>query len=294
MKYNINNKPLECFMTNSMCYKNTTPMVIKGILLHSTGANNPYLKRYVQPTDDNNLLIEILGKNQYGNDWNHIQVEAGVNAWIGLDANKTVRAVQTMPWDYMPWGCGAGPKGSCNNGWIQIEICEDDLRSESYFNAIYKETCELIAYLCKLYNLNPKAKAIAYNNLTIPVLLSHSASRDLGMGSNHKDIEHWFSMYNKTLNDIATEVESLLNPTEEDDDMTQEKFNEFMDEYLRQQAERPGAGWSETERSWAAGTGLIKGDDTGKMMYKKFITREECIVLLFRLYTLIKNKVKKV
>lgn len=80
-------------MTNSTCYNYTSPMIIKGVLLHSTGANNPTLKRYIQPTDPNDDIIEILGINQYGNDWNHVYVEAGVNAWIGLDATNTVRSI---------------------------------------------------------------------------------------------------------------------------------------------------------------------------------------------------------
>lgn len=42
-------------LTNSTCYKGTSPMEVKGVLWHSTGANNPTLKRYVQPsTDDPN------------------------------------------------------------------------------------------------------------------------------------------------------------------------------------------------------------------------------------------------
>ena len=47
MKYNSNNKPIVCMQTNSTCYKSTRTMKPLGILWHSTGANNPYLKRYV-------------------------------------------------------------------------------------------------------------------------------------------------------------------------------------------------------------------------------------------------------
>jgi hypothetical protein len=55
MKYNANNKPLVCMQTNSTCYKQTRTMTPLGILWHSTGCNNPNLKRYVQPfeTDAN-------------------------------------------------------------------------------------------------------------------------------------------------------------------------------------------------------------------------------------------------
>jgi hypothetical protein len=60
-----------------------------------------------------------------------------------------------MPWDFKPWGCGSGPKGSCNNGWMQFEICEDNLTNKDYFEAAYKEACELTAYYCEMYNLDP-------------------------------------------------------------------------------------------------------------------------------------------
>ena len=47
MKYSEKNKPLCCMMTQSTCYQGTRTMTVKGILWHSTGANNPTLKRYV-------------------------------------------------------------------------------------------------------------------------------------------------------------------------------------------------------------------------------------------------------
>lgn len=125
MKYSSTNLPIVCMQTNSACYKGTTTMNIVGILWHSTGSNNPNLKRYIQPLEtDNNYkeMIALLGKNKYNNDWNHIYREVGLNAWIGKLADGTVSAIQTMPWHYRPWGCGKGKYGSCNDGWIQFEI----------------------------------------------------------------------------------------------------------------------------------------------------------------------------
>ena len=40
------------------------------------------------------------------------------------------------------WGCGSGSKGSYNNGFIQFEICEANLTSESYFNEVYQQEAE--------------------------------------------------------------------------------------------------------------------------------------------------------
>ena len=126
MKYNDKNKPLVCMMTQSTCYRQTRKFTPKGVLWHSTGANNPNLKRYVQPDDnakDRAELLRLLGTNTNRNDWNHASVQAGLNFWIGKLADGTVAAVQTMPWDYRPWGCGSGAKGSGNDIYIQFEIC---------------------------------------------------------------------------------------------------------------------------------------------------------------------------
>jgi hypothetical protein len=145
MKYSKTNQPLVCMQTQSTCYKGTTKMEVKGVLWHSTAANNPTLKRYVQPSDnapDRDEWLKKLGVNTYKNDWNHIVHRVGMNCWIGKLADGTVTTVQTMPWDYRPWGCGSGSVGSCNDGWIQFEICEDNLANKEYFEAVYEEACE--------------------------------------------------------------------------------------------------------------------------------------------------------
>ena len=176
MKYSSSNKPLVCMQTQSTCYKETEPMIPKGVLWHSTASNNTTLKRYVQPSDikpaedtyTKEKWLEVLGTNKYKNDWNHIDRRAGLNCWIGTLADGTVTTVQTMPWDYRPWGCGSGDKGSCNDGWLQFEICEDALTDESYFNKVYTEACEITAYLCDLYNIDPHG-TVELNGVTAAI-----------------------------------------------------------------------------------------------------------------------------
>lgn len=213
MKYNSFNTPLVCMQTNSTCYKNTSQMTIRGILWHSTGANNPNIKRYVQPSENDKnyeILQKQIGINTAKNDWNHIEIQAGLNAWIGKLEDGTVAAVQTMPWEYQPWGCGKGNKGSCNNGWIQFEICEDKLVNGDYFTKVYNEACELTAYLCQLYGIDPNG-SVSYNGVSIPTILCHQDSYQLGFGSNHIDVYHWFTKYGKTMNNVRNDVAKLLS-----------------------------------------------------------------------------------
>ncbi len=223
MKYSSSNPPLVCMQTQSTCYKETQKMAIKGILWHSTGANNPNLKRYIQPSEkkpkedsySKEEWLKLLGKNQYKNDWNHIYREAGVNCWIGKLADGKVTTIQTLPWDFKPWGCGNGAKGSCNDGWIQFEICEDSLKDKEYFSKIYTEACEITAYLCKLYNINPNS-TVLHNGIKVPTVLCHQDSYKLGLGSNHKDIYHWFAKYGKDMTNVRADVKKLLTDAEKE------------------------------------------------------------------------------
>lgn len=222
MKYSKNSPPLVCMQTTSTCYQGTRTMDVKGVLWHSTGANNPTLKRYVQPSDnapDKAKMLQLLGVNNNKNDWNHIKRDAGLNCWIGKLADGTVTTVQTMPWNYRPWGCGSGPKGSCNSGWVQFEICEDSLTDKTYFDTCYKEACEITAYICSLYNIDPKG-TVMYNGVKVPTILCHWDSYKLGLGGGHSDVYHWFNKYGKTMDDVRNDVAALLNQKEDEVDMT--------------------------------------------------------------------------
>lgn len=212
MKYSDSNKPLVCMMTNSTCYKQTRTFNPKGILWHCTGANNPNLWRYVQPSENDpnySSLIAKIGRNSVGTDWNHMYVEAGLNFWIGKLADGSVAAVQTMPWNYRPWGCGSGPKGSCNDTHIQFEICEDSLSDKTYFEACYKEACEMTAYLCKMYGINPHGSVIC-GGATVPTILCHKDSCDYGVGSAHGDVYNWFNNFGRTMDNVRNDVSKLL------------------------------------------------------------------------------------
>lgn len=199
-------------MTQSTWYKNTSKMTVKGVLWHSTGANNTYLRRYCQPDDNasnKTYWINKLGKNSNGNDWNHIYHTAGVNAWIGKLNDGTVSALQVGPWDYKPWGCGSGSKGSCNNGWIQFEICEDALTDSTYFNKVYTEAVELTAYLCTLYNIDPSGKA-SCGGVSVPTITCHADSHSYGLGSDHADVNHWLPKFGKSMSTVRTDVASAM------------------------------------------------------------------------------------
>ena len=186
----------QCILTKNDCYKEAQTIKPVGIVVHSTGANNPMLKRYVQPDDG------LLGVNQYNNHWNQSGTEACVHAFIGKDKNGTVRCYQTLPWNYACWGVGRGSKGSYNYepfGHIQFEICEDDLSDHAYFNAAFGLAEDLCAELCQQYGWS------------VDVIVSHAEAHKKGYGSNHGDPDHWLKKYGWTMDNFRAEVKKRLD-----------------------------------------------------------------------------------
>lgn len=256
MKYSPTNKPLYCGMTQSTWYRNTGVMRPVGVLWHSTGANNPTVKRYVQPSDnapDRARWLDVIGVNTLRNDWNHVTVQSGVNAFVGLLADGTVSTVQVGDWSKRPWGCGSGRRGSCNDGWIQFEICEDGLNDPAYFLQVYREAVELTAYLCKLYKLDPLGKAWL-NGVSVPVILCHNDAYMLGLGTGHADVNHWLPKFGKSMQTAREDVAALL----EDDAMTGEEIYARLTEYLSGQT---APDWAEAELAEAQKAGLFDGSN---------------------------------
>jgi N-acetylmuramoyl-L-alanine amidase len=185
-------------LTNNDCYKSGRTITVKGIMVHSTGANNPTLKRYVGPDDG------LLGKNQYGNHWNTPKPggrQVCVHGFIGKLADGSVATYQTLPWNMRGWHGGSGKNGSVNDTHIGFEICEDALTDASYFNAVYKEAAELCAYLCKEYNLDPVKDG---------VIIGHYEGYNRGIASNHGDPKNWFPKHGKSMDTFRAYVKELM------------------------------------------------------------------------------------
>lgn len=65
------------------------------------------------------------------------------------------------------------------------------------------------------------------------------------------------------------------------DMMTQEQFNSMMDKYLEAQSKKQPNTWSADARLWAESIGLIKGDQNGNKQYRKLLTKEETVQMLY-------------
>jgi hypothetical protein len=241
----------KCILGKNPCFvagENIKPI---GVMVHSTGANNPMLRRYVQPMAGYagyDELMKKLGDNPNNNDWNNTNRQVCVHAFVGKLADGSVASVQTLPWDMRGWHSGTGKKGSANNTHISFEICEDNLKDPIYFSSVYKEAVELTAHLCGLYGLNPLADG---------VVICHSEGYQRGIANNHGDVMHWFPKHGKSMDTFRKDVAALL--AKEDD----------------------GSDWSKDARNWAVQSGLFVGTGNG-FDWTRSVTREELAVILHR------------
>lgn len=206
-------------LTRNECYIVGRKITPRGIMVHSTGANNPNLRRYVGPDDG------ILGHNPNGNHWNIFHPggrdigphpfkrdpqtgrcatcggrQVCVHAFIGLDRHGKARVYQTLPWDARGWHAGhtAG-----NDTHIGFEICEDDLRNPQYFATVYGLAVDMCAYLCKQYNLSPNT------------IIGHFEGHRQGIASNHADPGHWFPRHGKSMDTFRADVAEKLKGADE-------------------------------------------------------------------------------
>lgn len=247
-----------CILTNNDCYRRGLTIVPKGVMVHSTAANNPYIKRYVQPDDG------LLGDNTYDNDWNRSGLDVCVHAFIGKKQDGGIATYQTLPWDRRGWHAG----GDANNTHISFEICEDDLSSRSYFEAVYREAAELTAYLCGLYGLNP---------LQDGVVICHAEGYRRGTASNHGDVEHWFPKFGKTMDDFRNDVNQIM----EGDEMSREEIQALVDERIKailSGDQTKVSKWAQEELADAVEDGITDGSRPGG-----YATREEAAVMVERL-----------
>ena len=236
------------FATNNDCYRNGKQHSVVGIMVHSTGANNPKLSRYVAP-DDGKLGAPSMSH------WN--QPKPGgrsvcVHAFIGKLKDGSVATYQVLPWTMVGWHSGTGSLGPAKNannkGYIGFEICEDGLDDVDYFNKVYQEAVELCAYLCTMYRIKPES----------PYLICHSEGYKLGIASNHADVMHWFPRFGKSMDTFREDVKNQMAVDNKPDSYAQSTID------------------------WALKKGILKGDDNDNLKLHQPVTRQDCLVFIKR------------
>ncbi len=185
---------IQAFQTENRCYKQAKKNKAIGIVVHSTGAVNKNLKRYVYAPDR-------LGKNQYNNHWNREEADKCMHAFIGYDKDQKVIVAQTLPYEYVCWGSGKGANGSYNSTHLQFEICQGSTTDEAYYREAVKCAEEYCAHLCKL------------NGWSADKIISHREAALAGYASNHGDPESWMKHFGDDMDQFRSRVAALLGET---------------------------------------------------------------------------------
>ena len=178
------------FLTNNTAYINPIKIEVEHQIVHSTGS-------------------AVGTKEQLFNGWNKpnkLSTHGMVDA---------IGSFHTMPLNYL--ANHVGKKG--NSKTIGFEICEPesiayadkahtridttkynpkDPANISDFNKRYKNAVEMAVYFCQ------------ETGLTADKILSHREACAKGIASNHADVEHWFSLFGKTMDDFRADVKTKL------------------------------------------------------------------------------------
>ena len=214
-----------CLLTENDCYRAGRTIRPRGVMIHSTGANNPWLHRYVAPDDGR------LGAPS-SRHWNQPGLSVCAHAFVGRLADGAVACYQTLPWTTRGWHAGRGRLGSANDTHISMELCEDGLDDPGYFQAVYREAVELTAHLCRTFGLDPLEEG---------VVLCHAEGHRRGVASNHGDVLHWFPKFGKSMDDFRADV---ARSTKEEDPVTQEEFDAMLEDWLARRAALEAPGWA--------------------------------------------------
>lgn len=101
------------------------------------------------------------------------------------------------------------------------------------------------------------------------------------------DMQVYAQKFSQITTAIANAIISSFSLKREDT-VTYDTFKEYLDQYLYELATKKPSSWSAEQRAWAESTGIIHGDDKGNMRYKSNVTREELVVMLYRMFNISK------
>ena len=208
------------YFTKSDCYNRAIKQTPRGVQVHDTGANNPYLKRWVQPDDGR------LGVNTNNNSHNKPGGNVCASAYIGKLQDGTVATYQALPWNYRCWLSGSCEKeytdssgakkkykNNANNlGYIGFEICRDNMSSKEYFDeAVRGQSVLLTAHLCMLIGTTPNAIITETPFGPAYSVMDHTSLNKVSCASNHSDIGEWLKVFGYTFSDYRAWVQAAMD-----------------------------------------------------------------------------------
>ncbi len=149
-------------------------------------------------------------KDKLFNSWNNPAKEKSCHGMVDREGSYL-----TLPLNYRGWHIGK--KG--NDISIGFEICEPEniafttsahnkVDTKKYdpadkdniadFNKRYSNAVELAAYLCR------------QTGIPVKNVICHAEAYKMGIGTNHGDVNHWFPLFGKNMDDFRSDVSEKL------------------------------------------------------------------------------------
>lgn len=175
-------------LTTNKCYKaNVTRKRTDGLMVHSVGCPQPSATVFC---------------NLWAQNANTVCPNAIVDA---------TSIIQTLPWNMKAWHC-CDPG---NSTYIGVETTEpstiaykngkvidnNPAASKQHIDAVYKNTVELFAFLCKQYGFDPLEKGR---------IISHAEGAKMGIASAHADPDHLWPRYGYTMDGFRQDVKKAM------------------------------------------------------------------------------------
>lgn len=191
-------KEIKNILTKNECYKTGGKMLeIRGVLWHSTATPGA--------TPEN-----------FARSWNTLR-PGGRQVCVHSFSDDT-KVIQTLPYNMRCWGCGAGPKGSGNNYYIQNEICEP---SGIYFENGWKyrikagKEKEVKQYIIKAVDVLVEWTVDRLLDLGIKevnkrTVTSHYEAYGMGIASGHSDPKGLLGLAGLTMDDVRDKCAKLM------------------------------------------------------------------------------------
>ena len=162
------------------------------------------------------------------------------------------------------WAVGASKykHPECRNAnSISIEMCN---AKNSIPEVTFNNTVELTKKLMKEFNI-PASNVLRHWDITgksCPLLM---------IGDNNVE---WNRFKSK-----------LIEEGDEDDMISQEQFNQLMDNWLKEQNNKTADSWANDPLLWVKSNGIMIGDAIGNQMPQAFTKRQEMSTMLRSFYT---------
>ena len=181
------------FIKRNQHYTNYKVIPVRTLVLHSVGCPQPNPKVFV-------------------NSWNSPSVPYVTQLVVGIDtAYEVLPCMQTKGKAYRCYHVG-----TANSYSIGVEMTEPstikytqgsqwiDLnpsKTKAHVLATYETAVDVFAQLCIFHGIDP---------LSYRAILSHKECHDLGIGTNHGDVEHIWDKYGLTMNQFRKDVKAKI------------------------------------------------------------------------------------